>query len=746
MLKILNKKYECVAILNNTGDMEKITPYFDDEYYQDLTTGAETFKFTTLGNKKQAEFLVVGNYVTFQDIDNSIRMFQIIDVEDVHEDDYLKTVYCEMASIELINEVIRPLGVINANLKSFLDTILINTDWSVGYVDEEFFEIIDFDLTEYTTVYECIQKYIVEKYNGEVAYRVEFKKNKVSKKYIDVYKERGLGFEKLFSYGKNLSSVTRKIDSSNLATALIGVGNNGLTFRNIETDYKPINQDFVEDKDAFNKWNANGSHIMSIFKAETDSEHELLKLTKKELDNRKEPRITYEMKTELLGKEIHLGSTVGITDHDLGVYLTARVTELKTSKTNPYINECVLANYKEYVSRIKDYNLNGVMESLKEFLEGLEEGVLSQAVIEDLKRYLDEIGLTKEEIDSIMANIIGDENWNTIKGEFVEKTLQSNNRYICGTLKSLIFKLPTEPKTNYNSTISFRTGVDCEPMYFYQSNLVWLNGEDCISGALLPKANTEYSINIVYNDDEKISRKYRGTVSAIHYGGKYKEFTNFTGGEKVNELCKSWYANKSKFRYATTTPMSKFANGESAIHPENVVKWKETYTDSKGNKKSNIDCSTFTNYLYRGYTYEESIYKNLNNKIALNTKYSWVSNLGRTASDQARTCVSNGWHLDIDVTNEEEWKSKLKTGDLVFWSTRMGLDSDGDGVKDSLVNRYMQVAHVAVISSPANEDGYTTTYEVSGSTKTPELDAILNRKLRDNYKEQILFFARPRKG
>ena len=49
MIKIINKAYETVAILNTEGHMYKNTPYFEDEYHQNLTNGAETLTFKTFG-------------------------------------------------------------------------------------------------------------------------------------------------------------------------------------------------------------------------------------------------------------------------------------------------------------------------------------------------------------------------------------------------------------------------------------------------------------------------------------------------------------------------------------------------------------------------------------------------------------------------------------------------------------------------------------------------------------------------
>ena len=101
MLFILNKSYEVVGTLNSKGDLSKITTYFDDKYTQDLATGAETFQFSVAANSIQAQHLVSGNFVAFKE-NGEFKLFNIINIEETHEEIFMKEVYCEMASIELI--------------------------------------------------------------------------------------------------------------------------------------------------------------------------------------------------------------------------------------------------------------------------------------------------------------------------------------------------------------------------------------------------------------------------------------------------------------------------------------------------------------------------------------------------------------------------------------------------------------------------------------------------------------------
>ena len=124
MLKILDNNYQTVGILNYEGSSDKITPYFEDKHYQNLNTGAETFEFSTVGNSKQAEHLIVGNHVVFSDHEGVTKLFSIVNVEDVHDNDYIKNVYCEVCGLELINEILRPITVIGKDCRLFLQSVL----------------------------------------------------------------------------------------------------------------------------------------------------------------------------------------------------------------------------------------------------------------------------------------------------------------------------------------------------------------------------------------------------------------------------------------------------------------------------------------------------------------------------------------------------------------------------------------------------------------------------------------------
>ena len=365
-LFILDKNFNVLGTLSNNGDFSKIIPYYEDLYTQDLVTGAETFEFTTSSYSKNSQYLTVGNYVAFK-YNSEYKLFNIVSIEENHEETLEKTVYCEMAGIELINQVVRPMKVVNNSVKKFLESILFQTDWQLGKIDAGFTQVMDFEITEHHTVYELIQEHVVGTFGAEISYRVEIENNEVTGKYIDIYKQRGRDNGYRFAYSKNIETISRTIDSSELVTALIGEGKNGLTFKEVDLPDKPINQDFIANETAYKQWNLKGTHLMGVYKCDTESPQELLRLTRIALEERSQPKAKYEVKVALIDKNLKIGDTVNIVDHEFNppLYLSGRVTQLKTSVTDPNKDECILSNFKELKSNITDE-----MRKLASQLEG----------------------------------------------------------------------------------------------------------------------------------------------------------------------------------------------------------------------------------------------------------------------------------------------------------------------------------------------------------------------------------------
>lgn len=356
---ILDKSKRIVDVLSNNGDSPQ-SPFFDDKYVQDLASGAETYEFTTVSNSRTSQYTVAGNYVAFK-YKNKVKMFQIIDTKEEHEEALYKTCYCEIAGLELINNVIRAREIPSSNVRQFFEIALADTDWRLGIVDAAIVLTSNIKIERATNVYSLIQQHL-STFDIEIEYRFEMSGNRISGMYIDVYSSRGRSTGKRYEYGVNVSGVSKQVDMSELCTAMVGIGTNDIDFKTVEWGAdkpakKPLNQDFIVDEEAHKIWNNNGSYIMGVYQAETESPHELLTLTWNELQRRKQPKMTYNIDVEMLQgdeDEIEIGDFVKVIDNDYSpaLHLTARIGQLELSFTDYSNNKCILTNFKEVKSGI----------------------------------------------------------------------------------------------------------------------------------------------------------------------------------------------------------------------------------------------------------------------------------------------------------------------------------------------------------------------------------------------------------
>ena len=377
MIFILNKQEKVVNILRNGGGANEAPPFFDDIYSQDLATGAETFTFSTIAISNVARDLVVGNYVAFKNNEGEYKLFQITQTEEHHEDTMYMNVYAEGAGLELINKVFRARKSPSTSLRKFMEMVLNETGWNVGAIPLSVQESLDLDLED-ATVYTTLQN-TLSKYGVEMAFRCEINNGRISSKFVDLYIKRGRVTGKRFAFGRDIEGIRRKVDSTELFTALIGRGNKNISFKDVTVDgiNKPLGQDFVADQEAYDRYNNNGYHIIGIFNYDTESPEELLRETYKQLQKCKEPKIEYEVSVALLGEllgeswnKVSIGDTVSIVDNAFNppIHLMARVSKLDKSFTNNQSDTCTLSNFVEVQSNISD-SMRKIASQLEGYIE-----------------------------------------------------------------------------------------------------------------------------------------------------------------------------------------------------------------------------------------------------------------------------------------------------------------------------------------------------------------------------------------
>ena len=367
---VLNTNKQVIDILSNNG-ANPSAPFFDDIYTSELASGAESYEFTTFNNSRTNVTLEVGNYILFK-YNDKYKLFQITETNDEHsEGKKLLTIYAEMAGMELLNDYCEPFT-IEGNFITFMNRVLQDTNWAVGRYSADLVNDIQLiENKEYENAYSLIQNHLATFGGVEIEFRAEFVGNQLAGLYIDCYSNgsRGDKTYRRFEYGEHIKGITRNRNINDLATAVIGEGKDGLTFKDVSWIKslgnpcdKPLQQDFVVDLEANDIWNNNGKYIKTVYKCDATTAEDLLQQSWDYLQDIKNPKFDYEVDLALVTEEyqdLRVGDTNYVVDFDYqpAILLEARVGKLEISFSNPQDNKCTLSNYKELTSILAD-NLN----------------------------------------------------------------------------------------------------------------------------------------------------------------------------------------------------------------------------------------------------------------------------------------------------------------------------------------------------------------------------------------------------
>ena len=500
LIYILNKQEKIINILNNTDSPNKV-PFFDDILSQSLTTGADTYKFSTIFNNKNSETICVGNKIAFMYKGNFL-LFQIVSVDEIHNENMEIEVYCESAGLSLINNVCRKTKLVSSDIRKFLETVLQDTEWNIGFVDMSITNSIDVEIPT-ASVYSIIQNNLAN-YEAEIRFRCELNNGRISRKFVDVFKQRGRFTGKRFEFGKNIEGLTRNVDSTELFTALIGEGKDGLSFKDIELSdvpNKPLGADFVYDQEAYNLYNHNGYHLMGVYKYDTESPEELLRATYKKLQECKKPKITYDVNISLLDYDVSVGDTVNIIDRFFNppLFLKARVNKLEESLTDSNMKKCVLSNFIEVssningdlLSQIKDFVNNTVTDKFPIGTDDIQNGAITGDKIyensittDHLKASL--VEAVKGKFESLEAKDAKIENLIADKADIGELNAIVGN---IDSLKSEVAEIETLVNGNLSSENIQAGGItgdrlNMSTIFVDDANIIQINADKINSGEL----------------------------------------------------------------------------------------------------------------------------------------------------------------------------------------------------------------------------------------------------------------------
>lgn len=304
MIHILNFNDEIVDFISRSDNAVTRAKYERDK-------SSEILDLVVLS--KRAEHFKKRNRVIIQDINGVYREFII---ERTEEDGQYLQVECTASYVSDISTA-KPIMAgkyekMTVNQK--LSEVLRDTNWFVG--DCDYGGIRTNSWTSPRTPYEMISQ-LTTNHKLEPDYEIIIEGNEVKQRLVNMKIPSHLFKGKEIVYGKDLLSIKRTVDYSEVKTALIGIGPEKENGERI----------FVEevDDEAQQQFNLPQRYIYGIYEPETEDDNmtieRLRTLTRTELNKRKSAAISYEISVVDLEKEypheiIRFGDIVRIKNPD----------------------------------------------------------------------------------------------------------------------------------------------------------------------------------------------------------------------------------------------------------------------------------------------------------------------------------------------------------------------------------------------------------------------------------------------
>ena len=392
LLTIHDASLQKVAFVDN--DKQNTLNYYDDTWARDLPTGSSTFEFTVFKKaiksdtalSKAYQYLNERAWVSFR-YHGRTYLFNVMTVE---ENEQTIKCYCENLNLDLINEHANPYKAERA--MSFIEYcqemgLLGFSNLSVGIN-----EISDRRRTlewegQDTNLARLLS--LAHKFDAEIEFETHLNADSSIKSFrVNVYQEndenhQGVGRVRndiQLTYGKNLTSITRKVDKTGVFNAIRPTGKRrvknekgeeveevvtlgGLDpwsvtkdgvlefYQRNESLYAPISMQMYPS--VFSPSTFDDQWIRKDFSYETDNPKELRRLAYNELKKHCYPAVTYEVDGFI---DVEIGDTIKIYDNGFSpaLMIQARVSEQKISFTNPSSNKTTFSNFKALENKLSD--------------------------------------------------------------------------------------------------------------------------------------------------------------------------------------------------------------------------------------------------------------------------------------------------------------------------------------------------------------------------------------------------------
>lgn len=424
-MAVLDKYDKYLTTIDN--NKPESVHFYNENLSLYLQKSATTFE-ATFENKDDAEYLSVGNKLSFKYKDKD---YQLI---------ILKTV--ETENEITINAIGAGLGLVNNECESLESSAMLSL---VDYIRRSDLEgvlkiginqIPDRKLKISLSSETLLQRiYSLESmFSCEIEIRTVLSDDySLESFYVDIYKkdvgDQGIGNyrpEIKLEYGRNIESIEKTQDITEMITAVRPIGNNDLNLIGYQTEVRDSDNNILYISPENSGWiysprgrdlmpsnvtgkNSDDRYMKKTLNFSTDSQSELARLGLKELEQLSLPKVSYEVKGYFEG--LNIGDTVRIYDKEFTpmLMLEARVSKVEicfTDKSNSKItfsnfielkseiDPALIAKMQELAEQNKVYNAQILTDNTVVFKNNTGETTLIARVLDGIKDITDTLTIT----------------------------------------------------------------------------------------------------------------------------------------------------------------------------------------------------------------------------------------------------------------------------------------------------------------------------------------------------------------
>lgn len=236
LLTIHDANLQKVAFVDNSK--QNTLNYYNDTWSRDMPTGSSTFEFTVFkkaiqsdtASSKAYQHLNERAWVSFRH-NGRTYLFNVMSVE---ENEQTIKCYCENLNLELINELVNPYKATRA--MTFAEYCKEMALLNYAHLTIGINEISDQQrIIEWTTQETKLARLLnlAKQFNAEIEFDTQLKADSTIKKFtVNIYHEhddthQGVGRirnDVVLKYGKNISSITRKVDKTGVFNTIRPTG------------------------------------------------------------------------------------------------------------------------------------------------------------------------------------------------------------------------------------------------------------------------------------------------------------------------------------------------------------------------------------------------------------------------------------------------------------------------------------------------------------------------------------------